>query len=235
MGPSMSFFAAAWRKSYVWYTTSITENTSISVTSQNALQQSITDDLQQDITNLPGQSQFQEEERDPPPPYSVEDPYSQDDESSAESDESSELEYEDFSPWPKPNPGYTRRLIRRVYISLDELLDEETFDEDAWEKTVYGANVIIVDKEAVPKGWILIDGTAPEKECLLMTDPSPPPKVIKKRWNPYNDDDPNNELNLDRAENDLPPIDFWGIGVEYTQKRNGSKFPGRVNSDREGS
>src|ERR1700733_9944272 len=114
MGPSMSFFADTWRSSYVWYTTSITENTSISVTSQNALQQSITDDLQQDITNLPGQSQFQEDERDPPPPYSVEDPYSQDDESSAESDESSELEYEDFSPWPKPKPGYTRRLIRRV-------------------------------------------------------------------------------------------------------------------------
>jgi len=91
--------------------------------------------------------------------------------------------------------GYTRQLIRRVYISLDELLDEETFDEDAWEKKVYSPNVIIVDNEVVPKVWILIDGTAPEKECSLVTDPSPPPKVIKKGWDPYNDDDPNNELN----------------------------------------
>ena len=210
------------------------ENTSNSVTSQNALQQSTGDLLEQDITNLSSQSRFQEDERDPPPPYSVEDPYSDDDEFSAESDESSELEYEPFSPWPKPKPGYTRRLIRRVYIPLDEL-DEETFDEDAWEKKVYGPNVIIVDKEAVPKWWILIDGTAPEKECLLMTDPSPPPKVIKKRWNPYHEDDPNNELNLDREENDFPPIDFWGIADEYTQKRNGSKLPRLVNGDRDGS
>lgn len=52
-----------------------------------------------------------------------------------------------------------------------------------------------------------------------MVDPSPPPmKKIKKRWNPFDRDDPNLEINLSRARNRLPPIDEWNIGVEYTYK-----------------
>ena len=54
---------------------------------------------------------------------------------------------------------------------------------------------------------------------LLMIDPSPPAKKIKKRWNPFDSDDPNLEINLDRAENGLPPIDLWNTGVEYIYKR----------------
>ena len=56
-----------------------------------------------------------------------------------------------------------------------------------------------------------------------MTDPSLPPKKIKKRWNPFDSDDPNQELNLDRADNGLPPIDEWNVGVEYTFKCNPPK------------
>ena len=52
-----------------------------------------------------------------------------------------------------------------------------------------------------------------------MIDPSPPTEKIKKRWNPFDTDDPNFEINRDRAENGLPPIDLWNIGVEYTYKR----------------
>lgn len=51
--------------------------------------------------------------------------------------------------------------------------------------------------------------------CLLMIDRSPAPKKIKKRWNPFDTDDPNWEINFDRAEIGLPPIDLWNIGVEY--------------------
>ena len=52
-----------------------------------------------------------------------------------------------------------------------------------------------------------------------MIDPSTPTKKIKKRWNPYDIGDPNLEVNRGRAENGLPPIDFWNIGIEYTYKR----------------
>ena len=53
----------------------------------------------------------------------------------------------------------------------------------------------------------------------LIIDPSSPTKKIKKRWNRFDSDDPNLEINLDRAEYGLPPIDLWNIGVEYTYKR----------------
>lgn len=53
---------------------------------------------------------------------------------------------------------------------------------------------------------------------LLMIDPSPPTK-IKKRWDPFDPNDPNLEVNLDREQFRLPPIDFWNIGVEYTSKK----------------
>ena len=48
---------------------------------------------------------------------------------------------------------------------------------------------------------------------LLMIDPSLPTKKIKKRWDPFDCNDPNLEINLDRTENGLPPIDLWNIGV----------------------
>ena len=48
------------------------------------------------------------------------------------------------------------------------------------------------------------------------SDPSPPTKKIKKRWTPFDIDDPNLEFNFYRIEPGLPPIDFWNIGVEYT-------------------
>jgi len=108
--------------------------------------------------------------------------------------------------YPKPKPGYTRRLIRMVRVPMFEM--DENFDEDAWNKKVYGPDVIIVDMRCVPTGWILVD------------DPSPPPKTkIKKPWNPFDRDDPNLELNLDRAQYGLPPIDEWNLGVEYTYKK----------------
>jgi hypothetical protein len=64
-----------------------------------------------------------------------------------------------FDPWPKPKSGYTRRLIRMVHIPLDEI--DEDFDEDAWNRKVYGPNVEIVDMRNVPKGWVLVHGITP--------------------------------------------------------------------------
>jgi hypothetical protein len=78
------------------------------------------------------------------------------DESPSPTQESSEEEY--YGRYPKPKPGYTRRLIRMVLIPADE---DENFDEDAWNKKVYGPDVIIVDTHSVPKGWILVDGNPP--------------------------------------------------------------------------
>ena len=52
-----------------------------------------------------------------------------------------------------------------------------------------------------------------------MFDPSPALTKIKKHWNPFDRDDPNLEVNLSRAQNGLPPIDEWNIGVEYTYRR----------------
>ena len=137
------------------------------------------------------------------------------DESPPGSQESFEEEY--LGPWPKPKPGYTRRLIRMIRVPLDEV--EEDFDEDAWNKKAYGQDVIVVDIRNVPYGWVLVDGNAPALSAILMIDPSPPKKKIKKRWNPFDIDDPNLDLNLGRTENGLPPIDEWNIGVEYTYKR----------------
>jgi hypothetical protein len=79
------------------------------------------------------------------------------DESPSPTQESFEEEYS--GAYPKPKPGYTRRLIRMVRIPADVV--DENFDEDAWNKKVYGPDVIIVDMHSVPKGWILVDGNAP--------------------------------------------------------------------------
>jgi hypothetical protein len=79
------------------------------------------------------------------------------DESPSPTRESFEEEYS--GRYPKPKPGYTRRLIRMVRIPADEV--DENFDEDAWNKKVYGPDVIIVSMRSVPKGWILVDGNAP--------------------------------------------------------------------------
>jgi hypothetical protein len=52
-----------------------------------------------------------------------------------------------------------------------------------------------------------------------MIDPSSATMTkIKKRWDPFDRDDPNLELNLNRAQYGLPPIDDWNIGVEYTYR-----------------
>ena len=101
-----------------------------------------------------------------------------------------------------------------VRIPLDEI--DESFDEDAFNKKTY-PNVEVVDMHNVPKGWILVNGINPPLNYLLIIDPSPPTKT-KKPWNPFDRNDPNLEVNLDRAQFGLPPIDFWNIGVEYTYK-----------------
>jgi hypothetical protein len=46
-----------------------------------------------------------------------------------------------------------------IRIPLDEI--DEDFDEDAWNKKVYGPDVIVVDMVNVPKGWVLVDGNIP--------------------------------------------------------------------------
>jgi hypothetical protein len=51
---------------------------------------------------------------------------------------------------------------------------------------------------------------------LLMLDPKKPGKKVKKRWNKFDDDDPNSSINNARAQYGLPPIDKWNIGIEYT-------------------
>ena len=136
------------------------------------------------------------------------------DESPTPNKESIEEEYTDgIDPWPKPKEGYTRRLIPMICIPFDEIDDD--FDEDAFNKKSY-PNIEIVDMHNVPKGWILVN-RIPSFIHLQMIDPSPPTKIIK-RWNPFDRDDPNLDLNLDRAQFGLPPIDYWNIGVEYTYK-----------------
>jgi len=77
------------------------------------------------------------------------------DESPSPTQESSDEEYSGI--YPKPKPGYTRRLIRKVLIPVS-VWSAENFDEDAWLKKVYGPDVIIVDMRSVPDGWILVDG-----------------------------------------------------------------------------
>lgn len=79
------------------------------------------------------------------------------DESPSPTQESFEEEY--YGRYPKPKPGYTRRLIRMIRIPWDEW--HENFDEDAWNKKVYGPDIIIVDMRSVPKGWVLVDGNVP--------------------------------------------------------------------------
>ena len=46
-----------------------------------------------------------------------------------------------------------------VRIPLDEI--DEGFDEDAWNKKVYGLNIEIVEMRKVPDGWILEHGITP--------------------------------------------------------------------------
>ena len=54
----------------------------------------------------------------------------------------------------------------------------------------------------------------------MIIDPCPPPPTkIKKRWNPFDRNDPNLEINLKRAQFGLPPIDEWNLGIEYTYRR----------------
>jgi len=68
-------------------------------------------------------------------------------------------EYVDDDPWYPYRDGYTRKVIRRKYISWDEY--DENFDENAWHKKAYGENVIVLDTHGVPKGWILVDCNTP--------------------------------------------------------------------------
>ena len=85
------------------------------------------------------------------------DDYAKEDQTRTSVSESIEEEYS--SPWPKQRLGYTRRLIRIIRIPADEI--DENFDEDTWNKKVYGPDIIVVDMLSVPKGWILVDGIAP--------------------------------------------------------------------------
>ena len=135
-------------------------------------------------------------------------------------DESFEEEYS--GPYPKPKPGYTCRLIPIIRVPADEI--DENFDEDAWNKKVFGADVIVVDMSSVPEGWVLVDGNPRRFEYLLIVDPSPPPKKKKKRWNRFDRDDPNMEGNLDRARFGMPPVDEWNIGIEYIYRSNAQLF-----------
>lgn len=111
-------------------------------------------------------------------------------------------------------PEYTRKLIPMIGIPADEV--DENFDEAAWFKKLY-PNVIVLQTVGVPRGWVLVAGAllifCP---LLLMLDPKKPGKKVKKRWNKFDDDDPNCSINNDRAQYGLPPIDMWNIGIEYT-------------------
>lgn len=55
-------------------------------------------------------------------------------------------------------PKYTRKLIRKIYIPIDEM--HEGFDVKAWHKKVYGPdiNILCVSGNYIPEGWILVDG-----------------------------------------------------------------------------
>ena len=95
---------------------------------------------------------------------------------------------------------------------------DEDFDEDAWNKKACGPDVIVVDIRNVLYGWVLVDGNIPALSGIPMIDPSPSPPKIKKRFNRFDNDDPNWEINIQRTGNGLLLIDEWNIVVEYTYK-----------------
>ena len=68
-----------------------------------------------------------------------------------------------YFPFTRVTSPYTCHLVPQYYIGLEEI--DENFDQVAWQKRVYGPDVIIVTDSVVPDGWILIDGNIP---------PSPP-------------------------------------------------------------
>jgi len=81
------------------------------------------------------------------------------DEIKESTEEESTEDYVDDDPWYPYRDGYTRKVIRRKYMSWDDY--DENFDENAWHKKAYGENVIVLDTHGVPDGWILVDGNAP--------------------------------------------------------------------------
>jgi hypothetical protein len=115
-------------------------------------------------------------------------------------------------------PTFTRKLIRKIYLPIDEMSDD--LDINACRRKVYGPNIKILAMEGgdIPEGWILVDGNLPPSAIPLLTsDYGPQPPKIKKRWIPHAmpRDDPNAFSNRSRAEAGLPPVDRWNIGIEY--------------------
>lgn len=98
----------------------------------------------------------------------------------SESDENatsaSEGSQENSSP-QSPEPAtrkYTRRLIPRKYIPMDDY--DENFNKEEWRKRLYGEDVRIVDSvdEDVPEGWILVEGNFLPHSSVKLTSRSQP-------------------------------------------------------------
>jgi len=58
-------------------------------------------------------------------------------------------------PQDNGRPKYTRRLVHRILAEPD---DTEADDQQAWNKKVYGPEVIIIGHKGAPPGWIMIAG-----------------------------------------------------------------------------
>ena len=79
--------------------------------------------------------------------------------SAAQSQSSSEADFLDEPLYPL-REGYTRKLIKKKYAPPE--MWDINFDEKAWMKEAYGENVIVVDMDVVPEGWILVDDMLPK-------------------------------------------------------------------------
>ena len=78
---------------------------------------------------------------------------------------SSEPDFFDEPLYPL-RPGYTRRLIKKIYPPPE--MWDLNFDEQEWMKKAYGERVIVVDMVNVPDGWILVDGNSSQNNiCQL--------------------------------------------------------------------
>ena len=116
------------------------------------------------------------------------------------------------------SPMPARRLIPMIPIPLAELKEDfDHLDHVAWHRKLYGPNIIVVAVTDVPEGWVLVDGMTQWRGFrLIALDYGPQPmEKIKKRWNPFDRTDPNWRANRKRAQNGLPPVDVWNVGVEY--------------------
>ena len=116
----------------------------------------------------------------------------------------------------------------------DPDLISDNVTEAVWNLKLYGPDIEVIGSRGVPSGWILVDRNNPlpyympllptalsfglKFAMLILTDPDPPEKVVKK-WDRYDFKDPNRAINVERARWKKPPTDYYNMGYIYTYDR----------------